>query len=38
MIALALLLELTADGYLPILLEEDELRAFRVVGVLVKSI
>jgi hypothetical protein len=28
----------TADGYLPIVLEEDELRAFRVIGVFVKSI
>ena len=28
----------TADGYLPMVLEEDELRAFRVIGVFVKSI
>jgi hypothetical protein len=28
----------TSDGYLPIVLEEEEVRAFRVVGVFVKSI
>ena len=27
-----------ADSYLPIVLEEEELRAFRVIGVFVKSI
>ncbi len=28
----------TADGYLPIVLEEEELRAFRVVGVFVRTL
>ena len=28
----------TADGYLPIVLEEEELRAFRVIGVFVRTL